>query len=68
MIKTHDLKEIVVDGVAIQYFYKREQNDYYGNPRYRVYILNPNERFVTEKIAKKYEMTDWIHSYIKNPN
>lgn len=63
----HDLKEIVVDGCIIRYFYKRERNDSYGNPRYRVYIFKPNEQYVTEKIAKTYEMTEWIRSYIKNP-
>jgi hypothetical protein len=67
MTKIYDMHEVVVDGVAFSYFYKRERNDYYGNSRYRVYIIDPASQAVTEKIAKTYEVKDWVRSYIKNP-
>lgn len=55
MKKIHDLKTIVIDHIAINYFYIREKNDVNGNPRYRVYIMDPDGGAVYETIFKTYE-------------
>lgn len=55
MKKIHDLKTIVIDHIAINYFYIREKNDVNGNPRYRVYIMDSDAVAVYETIFKTYE-------------
>lgn len=54
-MKTCDLKTITVNHVAIQYFYKREKSDVNGNPRFRVYVIDPEAPAVYETIFKCYE-------------
>lgn len=65
MKKFHDLKTVIVDHVAINYFYTREKNDINGNPRYRVYIMDPEAPAVIETIAKTYCIDSWVKSFIK---
>ena len=55
MTKTHDFKAVVIDHIAINYFYKREKNDINGNPRFRVFIIDPECPAVYETIFKTYE-------------
>lgn len=55
MKKAHDLKTVYIDGLAVQYFYKREKNDINGNPRFRVWIIDPEGPAVYEEIIKTYE-------------
>ena len=55
MKKYHDLKTVVSDHIAIHYFYIREKNDANGNPRYRVYIIDPDAPTIYETIFKTYE-------------
>ena len=55
MQKIHDLKTVVINHIAIDYFYIREKNDANGNPRYRVYIIDPDGPAVYEKVVKTYE-------------
>lgn len=55
MTKYHDLKTITVNHISINYFYTREKNDVNGNPRYRVYIMDPDAPTVYETIVKTYE-------------
>ena len=55
MKKYHDLKTVVSDHIAIHYFYVREKNDTNGNPRFRVYIIDPDAPTVYETIFKTYE-------------
>ena len=54
-MKLHDLKTVVINHIAINYFYTREKNDVNGNPRYRVYIMDPDAPAVYERIFKTYE-------------
>ena len=65
MKKFHDLKPVVVNHVAINYFYTREKNDINGNPRYRVYIMDTEAPAVVETIAKTYCLDSWIKSFIE---
>ena len=55
MIKTHDLKTVVIDGIAINYFVKKEKNDINGNPRFKVFIIDPDGPAVYETIFKCYD-------------
>jgi hypothetical protein len=54
-MKTHDLKSVVIGGNEFSYFYTREKNDINGNPRFRVYIIDPDGPAVHETIFKCYE-------------
>lgn len=65
MLKTHDLKTIIINHIAINYFYTREKNDRNGNPRYRVYIIDPEGAGVYERIFKTYSVEDSIQNYIE---
>ena len=55
MKKYHDLKTVVSDHIAINYFYRKEKRDVNGNPRFRVYIMDPDAPIVHETIFKTYE-------------
>ena len=66
-MKTYSLNGTTVNYETIQYFYKRETNDKNGNPRYRVFIIDPIG-LVYEKIFKCYEfqIEERIISLIEN--
>jgi hypothetical protein len=51
----HDLKALVIDGDNFSYFYTRDRNDVNGNPRFRVYIIDPDCPAVHETIFGCYE-------------
>jgi len=53
-MKIYDLKQTIANYETISYFYKREKNDTSGNPRFRVYIIDPDGA-VYESIFKCYE-------------
>ena len=55
MRKEHTLKTVVSDHIAINYFYIKEKRDVNGNPRFRVYIMDPDAPIVHEAIFKTYE-------------
>ena len=55
MQKIHDLKTIVCDGIAINYFSTREKNDINGNPRFKVFIIDPDTSAIYETIFKGYD-------------
>ena len=52
----HNLKTVIVNHIAIDYFYTKEKKDVNGNSRYRVYIIDPEAPAVYEKIFKCYEI------------
>lgn len=54
MTKYHDLKTVIVDGSIYRYFSIRERNDVNGNPRFRVYIIDPDAETIYETISKTY--------------
>ena len=62
-MKMHDLKTVVVNHSIVQYFYIREKNDRSGNPRYRIYIIDPDGPAVYETIARTYD--GLIPEYVK---
>ena len=55
MKKQHSLNTVVVDHVAIQYFYTKEKRDINGNSRFRVFIMDPDAPVIYERIFKCYE-------------
>ena len=63
MQKIYDLKTVCVNSISINYFYIREKNDINGNPRFRVFIIDPDGPAVYEQIAKTYESL--IENYVK---
>lgn len=67
MTKMHDLKRVVIDCVEILYFYVREKNDINGNPRFRVYIIDPDGSAIYEKIFKTYEglIADHVRRFVE---
>ena len=65
MTKTHDLKTVIINHTAINYFYTREKNDINGNPRYRVYIIDPEGPAVYERIFKTYCVESSIVNFIE---
>lgn len=66
MLKTHDLKTVYVNSMAISYFYTREKNDRNGNPRFRVYIIDPEGPAIYERIVKTYEglISDYVKQFV----
>ena len=55
MPNIHHLKTVIVNGMAINYFYTKEKADKNGNPRYKVYVIDPDAPAVYETIVKGYE-------------
>mgnify|MGYP003304106241 FL=1 len=66
MIKTHDLKTLVINSVSFNYFFKKEKNDRCGNPRYRVWIIDPDGPAVYERIFVTYCLESTLANYIEN--
>ena len=64
-MKTHDLKTVVVNNLSINYFYTREKNDINGNPRFRVYIIDPEGPAVYERIFKTYNLESSIINFLE---
>lgn len=67
MTKAHDLKTVIVNHIPINYFYTRERNDVNGNPRFRLYIIDPDAPAVYETIVKTYEglLPEAVKRYIE---
>ena len=66
MIKIHDLKTLVINSISYSYFFKKEKNDYCGNPRYRVWIIDPDGPAVYERIFTTYCLESTLANYIEN--
>ena len=66
-MKTHNLKTVVINHIAINYFYTREKTEKNGNSRYRVYIMDPDAPAVYETIFKcyRYEIPEKIERFIE---
>lgn len=65
MKKIHDLKTVVIDNIAYNYFYTAEKSDHCGNPRYRVFIIDPDGPAVYETILKTYCLSEAVRFYIE---
>lgn len=66
MKKIHDLQRVIINHKEITYFFTREKNDINGNPRFRVYIIDPDAPAVYERIFKSYSLHDDVKNYIEN--
>ena len=53
--KVNDLQTVIVDGLAISYFYKHAKNDINGNPRFNIFIIDPEAPAVYETTFKCYD-------------
>lgn len=62
-MQTHNLKSIVIDSIRYTYFYRREKNDRNGNPRFRLWFIDPDAAAVYEKVVTCYECQ--IDQYIQ---
>jgi hypothetical protein len=68
-MKMYDLKTVVVDNIEYSYFYSREKNDRNGNPRYRVFISDPEALAVYEIIVHTYgNIADYVTAFIEEGN
>ena len=67
MKKTYDLKSVVFDNMSVNFFYQREKCDVYGNPRFRVFIIDPDGIAVYETIFKTYEglIADHVKTFLE---
>ncbi len=67
MLKSYELKTAVVGGCDFRFFYIREKNDRNGNPRYKVFIIDPDGPAVHEIIFKGYEsqLSERVASFIE---
>lgn len=70
MKKCHDLKTVIVNHIPVNYFYIREKNDVNGNPRFRVYIADPDAPTVYETTFKTYEglLAERVREYVEAAN
>ena len=72
MLKIHDEKSVVVEIesalVNVWFFYLREKNDINGNPRFRVFISDPDAPAIYETIFKCYEsqIPERVKMFIEN--
>ena len=66
-MKIHSLKTIIVNGMAINYFYAKEKHDKNGNARFRVYVMDPDGAAVYETICKTYEslICDHVRNFVE---
>ena len=64
-MKMHDLKLIIIDGIAVHYFYQRLKNDINGNPRYKLYIIDHDAPAVYEKTYTTYNIEDSVKRFIE---
>ena len=55
-MKIHSTHNQTVNGISYQYFYLRLKNDVNGNPRYRVFVLDPDGPAAYEKTLCSYEI------------
>ena len=67
MLKMHHLKTVRIDGLAIEFFYTKEKADRNGNPRFKVYVIDPDAPAVYETIVKCYEsqIKEHVTSFIE---
>lgn len=66
-MKIHDIKTVTVSNIEYKYYYIREKNDLNGNPRFKVFIIDPYTLAVYEVIAKTYEglIKNWVIKFIE---
>ena len=62
MPNIHHLKTVRTNGLAINYFFTKEKSDRNGNPRYKLYIMDPDAPAVYETIVTCYESQ--IHEHV----
>ena len=67
MLKIHHLKTVRTSGLSISYFYTKEKADPNGNPRFKVYVIDPDAPAVYETIVKCYEsqIEEHVTSFIE---
>lgn len=67
-MKIHNLNSVIIDGQRFYYFQQREKNDVNGNPRYKVYITNPDAPAVYETIFKCYhsQIPERVTAFVEN--
>lgn len=66
-MKSHDVKTVTINNIEYNYFYIREKNDRNGNPRYKIFITDPDALAVYEVIAKTYDglIKEWVIRFIE---
>lgn len=67
-MKQYELKSVVIACNEYSFFYVREKNDVNGNPRYRVFIIDPDGPAAHETIFKCYhsQIPERVTAFIEN--
>lgn len=68
MNKIHNLKTVVINNNAFDFFYIRIQCDQCGNSRFRVFIIDPDGPAVHETIFKcqEFQIRDRVKTFVEN--
>ena len=68
-MKIHDMKSVWINGVVsnyvVNYFFIKEKNDKNGNPRYKVFIIDPGSPAVYEKMFTTYNLEEAVKTYVE---
>lgn len=64
-MKIYHMSTLVIDNLAINYFYTKLKSDINGNPRYKVFVIDPDGSAIYENIAKTYNISDWVRGFIE---
>lgn len=67
-MKLHEQNTVTIDGNRISYFFTREKSDVNGNPRYKVFIIDPESPAVFETIFKCYQsqIPERVIAFVEN--
>lgn len=64
-MKIHNLKTVIINHIEITYFYIPIKNDKNGNPRYTVYIMDPDGAAVYEKIFTSFYIDGTVKKFLE---
>lgn len=66
MMKIHNLKSVVIEGMSFDFFNIRIECDKCGNSRFRVYIIDPDGPAVHETIFKcqEFQIPEKVKAFI----
>lgn len=64
-MKTHILKTVIINHLTFNYFYVPIKNNKNGDPRFTVYIMDPDGGAVYEKIFTSFYIDGTIKKFLE---